>query len=302
VSAPSFSVPDQIPDIDLRRFLLMLWRRKWIMYGSLVVGLVLTILIVSMLPVQYSAKTLVLLEPSYVSRTSVPETQIVLNPSKTETSLVLSELEVIRSTTLAREVVRRLNLVRDPEFNRALRSSHSWGRGAQVSSFRPLSVQGDTLGSIPAETIDAQMADIIARFQEGLRVRLISGSHALQIEYTALTPAKAARIANTIADIYIEQRLDSKFQFTKKTTEWLDKRLETLRGQVRAHEEAAARYRARHNLAEGKQALASAEQFSQLNAQLALAKTQSWSISVLFLRRRPWKACRNLPIRGCWGI
>jgi len=193
---------------------------------------------------------------------------------KLDTSLVLNELEIIRSRMLARKVVQRLDLMTDPEFNpRFARLRQAADEGGEAE-FRQLSVYRSELENLPPDVVDEEIADVVSRFLEKLSVRSIPGSYAIQVEFTSEKPAKAAKIANAVVDLYVEQRLEQKFQATKKVTDWLDRRLTELRKQVRASEAAVEAYKRKHNLVTGARTVVSAEQLSQLNSQLVQAKAK----------------------------
>lgn len=260
-------------DIDLRNLLLMLWRRRYVFAAFLLAGIVLGFVTLGALKPQYTARAIILLE---VDQTPNPVDKIsqALGGGKFDTSVVLNELEILRSSTTARSLVQRLALMADPEFNPRFKdlenepSEHS-------QKFRNLSLYGSELETLPPEVFDTDLADVAQRVMDKLRIRSINGSFAIQIEFTSADRAKAALISNKVADLYIEQRLDRKFQSARKMTEFLDTRLSDLRGQLREAEIDVERYRAQQNLLEGSQTIIlSAEQISQLNAQLIDAKSQ----------------------------
>ena len=70
----------------------------------------------------------------------------------------------------------------------------------------------------------------------------------IAVDFTSVSPAKAARIANRTADVYIKDQLDAKLSATAKASGWLGDRLETLRENVRLTEEALEAYRLEYEL------------------------------------------------------
>ncbi|MFX5793448.1 hypothetical protein ABTD98_20480, partial [Acinetobacter baumannii] len=57
-------------------------------------------------------------------------------------------------------------------------------------------------------------------------------SYIEQIAYTSLDPAKAATIANVVAEAYIEDQLQAKFDATHRASIWLEQRIGELRQQA----------------------------------------------------------------------
>lgn len=259
-------------EIDLRSLLLMFWRRRFIFAGLIVVALGLGILASAVIKPHYTARSIILLGVDS-PQNSMKDLNVSVNAVRLDPALVLNELEILRSRNLARAVIERLSLMTDPEFNPRFEGAVSQELNDTGRGFRNFSVYGSELQTLPPEVIDDDLAGVIERFQNNLRVHSISGSFAIQIEFSARDASKAALIANKIADVYIEQRLEAKFKAAKKLTDWLNTRLVELREQVRAAEERAQQYRAERNLLDGKQSAISAEQLSALNAQLVLART-----------------------------
>lgn len=261
-------------DIDVRGLLLMLWRRKMVVLSVLLIGLSFATIVIAFVQSLYTAKSLVLIE-AYSQSSSSKEFQALINSQRFDTALILSEIEVIKSRSMARKVVQRLNLATDPEFNPRFRYDGEDGSDSNASNgFRKLSVYGSELEKLPAGSADREIGDVISRFLGRLNVRSISGSYAIQVGFTSEDPSKAALVANTIVDVYIEQRLETKFKANRKLTDWLDRRLADLRGQVRVSEQAVADYKARFNITVGARTVMSAEQLSQLNSQLVVAKAK----------------------------
>lgn len=255
-------------DIDVRGLLLMLWRRKWVVISVILIGLSLATIILSFVQSLYTGRALVLIESSSESKNN-KELQYILSSVRFDTSVILSEIEVIKSRSMAKRVVERLSLMSDPEFNPRFKYD-----GSSDSTFKTLSVYGSELEKLPDDAADKQYAYVISSILKNLDVRAVGGSNAIQIDFISASPTKAALIANTIADVYIEQRLEAKFEATKKLTDWLDKRLQDLRQQVYEADKAVVDYKQRYNITQGAKTVTSAEELSQLNSQLVTAKSK----------------------------
>jgi capsular exopolysaccharide synthesis family protein len=267
---------DSDPEIDIRGMLLMLWRRKYVIFSLVIIGICSAMIGLSFIKPSYIARTLVLIEDSSTQQKIPDELKLMVsNYMRFDNSLILNEIEVIKSRTMARRVIERLSLMTDPELNASYQKfikDNTAESAVKGEGFKTLSLYKDELGSLPANVSDEQINQVITRFLENLQVRAISGSYVIQIQYSAHDPNKAALVANTIADIYIENRLDTKFKATQKLSSWLDNRLKELREQVRVSDQAAAAYAAKHNLFQGSKTIMSAEELSQLNTQLVNAK------------------------------
>ncbi len=266
-------------EIDLRNFLLMLWRRKLMILMVMIVLLGIVFYFINKVQPQYTAKSLIMIENRLDPG---PELRALITNMRVDTTLILSEAEVLKSRSLARKIIERLDLMNDPEFNPRLRfkEQHPVEKLMQKtaedqdSNFKSLSIYDTTNNSQAPKIMAEDMGVVVNRFLKGLYARPIPGSFVLQIEYTSEDPEKSALIANAIVDTYIAQRLDIKFKATKKLSDWLDDRLENLRNQVRQSEAAVEEYREANNLISGARSEITAQQLSELNSQLVLAKTK----------------------------
>ena len=74
-------------------------------------------------------------------------------------------------------------------------------------------------------------------------------SYAISVDFTSIDPETAARVANTIAELYVEHQLGAKQAATTGAVDWLAHRLDELREQLVQSEQAAEEYRVEHELA-----------------------------------------------------
>ena len=141
------------------------------------------------------------------------------------------------------------------------------------SSFKDLHVNGIEMKVLNAEAVYEDAAATVSRFLEHLSVISVPGSLAIKVSFASKNPQKAAFIVNNVVDEYLAQRLEEKHQTHQRLTEWLNKRLVEMRGQVSDAEQKAEAFRAENNLLLGKRGVISSEQLSALNAELVDAQT-----------------------------
>ena len=65
--------------------------------------------------------------------------------------------------------------------------------------------------------------DPVNAFSRNMQVDLVKDTRLVEIGYIYSDPEKAAEIANTIAQVYIEENLNRKLQSTKVAEKWLDR-------------------------------------------------------------------------------
>ncbi|MEP3068247.1 MAG: polysaccharide biosynthesis tyrosine autokinase [Parvibaculum sp.] len=220
----------------------------------------------------YTAETQVLLDRQ---KMQVTDMEAVMSGMPADSATVDSEVEILRSRALAARVVDHLNLMEDPEFNSRLR---------EPSALRWLDPRvwiGEALSLVEAERPEIN-EDVRARAELNAVIDSLLGrltvsrqrlTYVINISFVSESPEKAARIANVIADTYILDQLEAKFEATRQANEWLSRRLDELRRQVQDSERAVEIYRSEEGLESSAGMTVSEQQLSELNAQLILART-----------------------------
>ncbi len=97
--------------------------------------------------------------------------------------------------------------------------------------------------------------------------------YVLSLSITSVDPARAAAVANAIANGYVVEKLDARFEAAKNASAWLSDRLVELRKQLHDSEEAVAQFRADHGLVQSSASVTlNEQQLSDLNAKLVAAR------------------------------
>ena len=100
----------------------------------------------------------------------------------------------------------------------------------------------------------------------------------ISIAVTSQDPVKAAYLANAVADAYVVDQLNARYDAAKTAANWLAQRMEGMREQVKQSEEAVAGFRREHGLvttsSEGKLTI-NEQQLSELNGKLVTARAET---------------------------
>ncbi|NBC95546.1 MAG: AAA family ATPase [Deinococcus-Thermus bacterium] len=89
---------------------------------------------------------------------------------------------------------------------------------------------------------------VISNFLDGLGVARDPVATVLMISFTSEDPEKAALIANTVANEYIVDQLEARYQAARRATDWLNDRLTALQAEVQAADQAVADFRRESDL------------------------------------------------------
>ena len=115
-------------------------------------------------------------------------------------------------------------------------------------------------------------------FQDRLEVKRVGLSYVIQIGFRSLKPERAEQIANAIAEAYINDQLDAKYQATRRASTWLQDRIRELREQASTAERAVVEFKTKNNIVKtGGPAgtLMSDQQVSELNSQLVIGRAHT---------------------------
>src|ERR1700761_9259581 len=208
---------------DLRTFWLTLCWRARLIAGITLTTVVLATAALIVIPPKYLATAVVIVDPRQLHVTDTPT---VLTGIGADAAAVESQVEIITSTALARKVITAMKLEDDPEFAQA-----SWSD--EVGNALHALVGGD--GGALQRTKEERL---ISNVQKNLTVRRRGQTYVLEINFYAKEAAKAARIANAVAQAYLADQRDVNSSTTASASEWLDSRLQDMRERVRRSDEA----------------------------------------------------------------
>ncbi|PSO25960.1 polysaccharide biosynthesis tyrosine autokinase [Bradyrhizobium sp. MOS002] len=250
----SFSLPElleQLTDFVRRHLPLFLF----IVSCAIAIGLV---FLFTASP-SYTAHAKLLIDSSklrVLQQQDAPITDAPIDSGQVET-----QLEIIKSETVGLSVIKELKLTSDPEFV---------GQGAGLVG----KVMG-LLGSVEAPSETALTRRALAAFLAKRAVTRVGRTYVLDIAFSSLHPGRAASIANNLADAYIVDQLEAKYQATKRASGWLQDRIRELRQQASDADRAVLAYKEKNNIVSlggGSSRLLGEQQLEELNTQLSQAR------------------------------
>jgi exopolysaccharide transport family protein len=275
---PSFSLPASLADdgvhwgADLAQLIATFRRRSRAFAVVAAIILAAVVLFTLQQTPRYTATANVMIDTRKHAVTNIEE---VLSGLPSDSGVVDSEVEILRSRSLAERVVADLHLDRDPEFNSALRAPNVFKTVvkapfvAVAGLFRPhVRSTPDTAAFEAAKIHEAVVDSVLAR----LGVRRSGLTFVIDVAFESQDQIKAATIANAFASLYLTQQLQDKFDATQQANQWLNQRLAELQPQVAEAEAAVQRYKAQHGLLASVGSSLTEQEISNLNNQLAQAQ------------------------------
>lgn len=191
--------------------------------------------------------------------------QSIIADSPIDAVAVESQVEILKSENVALAVIRQLHLDEDPEF-----IGSSGGLLGGLANFLSSLFEDQGLS-------DRERTQRALRHLEGeLTIRRVGLTYVIDIKFRSLKSERAAQIANALADAYIFDQLESKYQATRRAGVWLQDRLRELREQASNAERAVAEFKSKNNIVEsGDGKLMNQQQVSELNTQLVVAREKT---------------------------
>lgn len=234
-----------------------------------------------LLPERYDASAVVQIDPR---KKSISNLQGVISELNADAATVESEVEIIRSRSVTLKVIELLDLRNDPEFSKPSR----WRQlleligiaDAQTASPRaaPETARANTdpitslLGpSVPGQS-RPERDEVAVAFAERLKVTRIRTTLLIDIRFSASDAVKAAKIANTIAEVYVREQLAAKQQAAGFATEKLEVKLEEMRGKLAGAEAAVEQYKADNNIFDSEGQILGEKQLARLMEQTVIAR------------------------------
>src|ERR1700683_3727911 len=197
------------------------------------------------------------------------QTEPQLGAAPIDSAALDTQIEILSSENVALAVIKDLRLNEDPEFI----SPRAGLLGTVVNL-----VVGTLNAFLPSPTAHEPSSEYLVMrralrtFQDRLKVKRLGLTYAIEIDFESLTPERAAQIANAIADAYVVDALEAKYQITRRAAVWLQDRLKELREQSSEAERAVVAYKGKNNIVDTGGALMNEQQLAALNSDLIQAR------------------------------
>jgi len=153
-------------------------------------------------------------------------------------------VRVIASDNVLRRVVASEGLDHDPEFM----------HGAMAQQY----------GSLAA----------LSELEKHVQVKRSERTYVVDVTVTSEDPAKAARLANAIAQTYLTEQTEVRSNAARQISQALTGRLKELQTRVRDAEQKVEAYKASHNIVGANGELVNEQQLTSLNAQLSASRAR----------------------------
>ncbi len=251
------------PDFDLPALGAALWRKKWKILGPTLIVALATLAAVQVITPKYLSESRVLVEgQDNVFLRPVADTNTG-DRNPVDDATVTSQVQLVLSRDLARDVIAKLQLGKRPEFDPG------------VARISPINILLGRLGLIKDPMSMTPQERVLEAYYDRLTVYAVDKSRVIVIDFLSQDPELAAKVANAIAEEYLTRQRAAKQDQAATAVQWLSGQIKTMQEKVAGAEAKIAAFRANSNLLIGpNNTTLSAQQLGDFNSQLAAARAQ----------------------------
>jgi uncharacterized protein involved in exopolysaccharide biosynthesis len=258
--APKAAMQPELGDLDLRAIWQALKRKKfWVIIPTLC-AFGLSIAVVNIITPRYKSESRIFID----GRENVflrPNGERSEERTALDPEAVTSQVQLVLSRDLARQVIKKNKLAENPEFDPVLRG---------VSPIKTLlglfGIGRDPFRMTPEERV-------LDAYYDRLTAYAVDKSRVVVIEFQSRDPDLAARVANSIADGYLIMQQDARQQQAKAAGQWLSGNIDSLRKKVADAESRVEDFRSKSSLFIGTNNTSlSNQQLGEINTQLSNAR------------------------------
>jgi polysaccharide biosynthesis transport protein len=250
---------------DLATVLRNVWVGKWPIIAVTTAALMLAAAHIVTEEPRFRATAVLLLKD--VDGRVVENSGAAASPANDD-KIIATEAKVLQSRGIMRELVEKLSLTEDPEFKPPPQSDPWFVPAWLMDEFRRLR------GAEPAPELSPQqiLSATIDRTIDAIAVVNIPGTLLFNIHFESRSPEKAALIANTLLQLYLESKFDARSKASGQAKERLGEQVEELGRNLEAAEEELEDYIASTEMISPEALAARRQQMKQLRDRFAQAQ------------------------------
>ena len=213
-------------------------------------------------PPTYTATASLLID---TKKAQLFQQQSMFSEMPIDAGMVDSQVEILKSETIALAVIDKLHLDQDPEFVNP--------RGGLVGTLLGVAMGLFSSDEPPSDFVIKRAA--VGSFQGRLDIKRVGLSYVISVGFKSPNPDRAAQIANEVANAYIDDQLESKYEAARRAGTWLQTRLRELRDQASTAERAVVAFKNKHDMVDAGGRTINEQQLAELNSELVVARSKT---------------------------
>ncbi|HEY0624966.1 polysaccharide biosynthesis tyrosine autokinase [Sphingomonas sp.] len=267
------AVPQHASGVD---FLRVLRRHQGRLIVTFLVVLALAALALAFIEPRYQATAVMRVDVEETGLRAEEETAASIRDAELRREhQIETQIQLLQSRPVARQVVRDLALHDDAEFNPDANPDKKTGWDRFLDRLRFWKDSEVKADRSPAGTVSPQLVERTTdRLLEVLDVAQDGQSSFIDVTVTSRHPDKAALIANKVTRVYVKTQIEERQAAIRRRIQTLGERVDELRGQLVSTEQSIASYRRSRGLDAGAGSQADAAQMARAAAELAAIRGQ----------------------------
>jgi len=247
------------PETNLREYLFIILKRKWLILSLVLVITSLVTIQAYREPSTYQGSTTMRIEPKSGNILQTGQSLVI---NQTDPNFWGTQLKLLQSPILARQVILTLNLQNNPDFMGGQANSSVFSSLKRIFSREKnasKSAQGQTIEPPPVgetELSDRQLTpeqlEKLEPYEDAIvaneTVVPVEKTNLVVINYTHTDPAMAQRVANALADVFVQNNIDRQEAGTSKAGIALAKAIAEYQQKVKDERDARFNFAKANNL------------------------------------------------------
>jgi capsular exopolysaccharide synthesis family protein len=248
-AANSSTQPAVITPADIRK---LLFKRKWIILGAVLLGIAIGVYHAETTVPQYEAVSRINIDLSRSTNIGIDSLVQSNADFMQPDELLQTQVEIMRSGTVAMGAIDMLDLYQKRPFSNVFTPGHPYN----------------------GQLTPAQRAGLVGIFQGATRITVLPNTQLVDVTFQSPDPVVAKDAANAIVDAYMQRDLQSRYQGTTRISDWLAQQLTGLKKQVEQNQKILSDYLQKHNIAptDAEGGNLTTDSLSTVNQQLAEAQ------------------------------
>jgi uncharacterized protein involved in exopolysaccharide biosynthesis/Mrp family chromosome partitioning ATPase len=246
----------RVTNIELRRFWVTLYKRRWLIAAATAAVLLVTGVLERSAPRVYTASSRIRIDPLTPALNNLNDIASLM----VDDSYYTTEYVVLQSRDLAKRVIESLKLYDDQRFTNppqeigVIADAREYARRAFRALQRRLPSWGLPADSAPGSQSSAPVdpgdrsEDWVSTYLSALTISPIENSRLVTITYSSTSPELAAAIADEHAKQFIRTSLEARDDLNSEAQKILEKRLEEVRKHSEESEAKLNEFRRQHRV------------------------------------------------------
>ncbi len=259
---------------DFYRYLRVLVKYRWLIVGSTAAAIALATVLTLMTTPIYRATSSIQIDREAMAVVNVGAG---LQPQDNNNQeFYQTEYELLASRSLAERVVSTLALVDDRAFNAV--------QGQSLIGLVKSLILGPEKQPLKPKTLDDRTRSVVDSLASKLSISPVRGSRVVKISIDHTDPEVAQKIANGMAEVFIADNLDRRYDASSYARKFLEERIVQLKVKLEESEKQLVKYAEQQgiiSLDDNKKTLAGTD-LEQINTKLAEARNERLKLELLW--------------------